>query len=384
MSELIYHPNRYAYCRPFIKTLLSIYKQNAGTGTPTMEALNAIGDSYMQLYNTAVQKMPFEQRPMNTGFMSKEVSLFMHFARFEANGRNIFHFQPALTSLLRKTDVDDVLLHTIRLPYDCFHMTFEKQPDLNLWGQGYFVDGAYISTVSSRTANILQILLTTLRTDLDYSTKPNFILHPDRYYYFSLDLIPKETNVKTAIERSLKEHQPFSPKDIPDTTGTYRVEGKTISLIDRGKLSQIEVAEENRLGFPIFLEAIKLVINGLCYLSSQHKQVNTRFPESVPTALLQKLQATKRPTEISRTTRKLASMGYTRIHFCGDEIQREANCLPTGQELPTHWRRGHWRNQAFGERFSEHKLLWIKPTMVRKDKGEPSQGHIYEVESADN
>lgn len=30
----------------------------------------------------------------------------------------------------------------------------------------------------------------------------------------------------------------------------------------------------------------------------------------------------------------------------------------------THWRRGHWRNQVCGEKFSERKMKWIEPVLV--------------------
>jgi hypothetical protein len=49
-------------------------------------------------------------------------------------------------------------------------------------------------------------------------------------------------------------------------------------------------------------------------------------------------------------------------------------------DISPHWRRGHWRNQPFGEKLSEKKLIWIKPTIVNKEKGEPIKGHIYTTE----
>ncbi|MEO1295747.1 MAG: hypothetical protein AAFW75_08075, partial [Cyanobacteria bacterium J06636_16] len=31
----------------------------------------------------------------------------------------------------------------------------------------------------------------------------------------------------------------------------------------------------------------------------------------------------------------------------------------------THWRRGHWRNQAMGAGRRQRKLTWIKPTLIK-------------------
>lgn len=375
-----YHPDRYYCTRSFVKTLLPIYRQKADGVVPSMDTLNVIGQSFIRFYNTAILELPFEQRPADTRQMTEEISLFMHYAAFHKSGRNIFHFQPALTNLLRRTEVDDVILDNIHLPYEAFYLGFGQQADLDLWEQGYLVDGAYVSRAHVDTTDLIQILLTTVRTDLDYTGKLNFVLCPDRYYYFPLHLTEPGITVKTAIDRSIAEHRPFEPKEVPDTSGEYSFLGRTVSVTDRGKLSQIEVAENNKEGFPVFLESIKLIVNGLCYLSSQHREVATRFPDDTPKALLEKLARATNPKEASRTTSKLASMGYTTIHFCGDAIQREYDSLPIGREIPSHWRRGHWRNQACGELHSEHKLIWIKPTLVRKDKGEPLSGHIYSVD----
>jgi hypothetical protein len=38
----------------------------------------------------------------------------------------------------------------------------------------------------------------------------------------------------------------------------------------------------------------------------------------------------------------------------------------TGREMPPHWRRGHWRMQAYGEKGLLRKRLFIKPVLVNK------------------
>lgn len=374
-----YHPERYYRTRTFVKTLLPIYRQKVDGVMPSVDAVNLIGQAFMPFYDAAILESPLEQRPTDARQMQEEISLFMHYAAFHASGRNIFHFQPALTDLLRRTDVDDVILDNIHIPYDAFYLGFSQQADLDLWGQGYLVDGAYVSRIKVDTTDLIQILLTTIRTDLDYSEKPNFVLYPDRYYYFPLHVTKPGMTVGAAVKKSIAEHGLFEPKEILDTSGEYSVLERTVSVADRGKLSQIEVAENNQKGFPIFHESLKLIVNGLCYLSSQHREVDTRFPDHTPQNLLEKLARATNIRDASRTTSKLASMGYTKIHFCGDTIQRAYDALPNGRELSSHWRRGHWRNQSYGEQYSEHKLLWIRPTLVRKDKGEPPSGHIYSV-----
>src|SRR5690606_34745152 len=43
---------------------------------------------------------------------------------------------------------------------------------------------------------------------------------------------------------------------------------------------------------------------------------------------------------------------------------REAAVAGTHRGPRPHVRRAHWRNQAYGPKHSQHKLLWIHPTLV--------------------
>ena len=56
-----------------------------------------------------------------------------------------------------------------------------------------------------------------------------------------------------------------------------------------------------------------------------------------------------------------ATWAETELGTAGDE-------LSAGHELPPHWRRGHFRQQAHGPRGSLRKLMFIAPTIVRADR----------------
>ena len=56
-----------------------------------------------------------------------------------------------------------------------------------------------------------------------------------------------------------------------------------------------------------------------------------------------------------------ATWAETELGNAGDE-------LTAGHELPPHWRRGHFRQQAHGPRGSLRKLMFIAPTIVRADR----------------
>jgi len=117
----------------------------------------------------------------------------MHYAAFEGTGQNIFDFSSAITSLFRETDVDDVPLATIQLPYRSLYAWFGVQQDLDLWSGGYFVDGAYVAKNFER----LEIVLSTVRSDVDYG-RGNFLTARDRYYNF---YVPRPTRRRPSAMR---------------------------------------------------------------------------------------------------------------------------------------------------------------------------------------
>ncbi len=97
---------------------------------------------------------------------------------------------------------------------------------------------------------------------------------------------------------------------------------------------------------------------------------------------LKKINTATKPKDIQRTTSKLISMGYTKINYCGRSFERLSNTMvDSSTELRAHWRRGHWRNQSYGPKLSNRKIIWIMPVIVRKNKAADIQesGHIYLV-----
>lgn len=287
-----------------------------------------------------------------------------------------------MTDLFRMTDVDDVQLDSIRFLFPCFYLSFGMQDEMNLWNGGFFVDGAYVDA-SLWESGLLSVILSTRRKDVDYK-KMNFILERDRYFYFPLMFDTPGTTVGQAIDVAVQKEQPFRPHDVPDTSGLYSVGDRNVIVIDRGKLTQVEVARENSEGFPTFRAALRLIVNGICYLSSEKPDIEYKYPDETPRTWIEILEQSTRKADIKRAKQALNSLGiYSKIHFCGESIRVEYEGLPTGRELSPHWRRGHWRNQAHGEGLSLRKLIWIKPTLVRRDKGEPEKGHIYQIEPSD-
>ena len=72
------------------------------------------------------------------------------------------------------------------------------------------------------------------------------------------------------------------------------------------------------------------------------------------------------------------------MHICGQQLasQLTTQVSPaTGlRHVTTHWRRRHWRNQAFGPARSPRKLIRVMPVRVESRSAEDNDtGHLYLV-----
>jgi hypothetical protein len=124
---------------------------------------------------------------------------------------------------------------------------------------------------------------------------------------------------------------------------------------------------------------INFIINCLLYLTTKEADIDEKYPEDLPIHLKASLEKanTNRKREIAKA--EIFRNGFTKIKYVGHRIKKTKLTDNNGKEVSAHWRRGHWRNQKFGENLSETKLIWIIPTIVNKEKGEPQKGHIYEM-----
>jgi hypothetical protein len=111
------------------------------------------------------------------------------------------------------------------------------------------------------------------------------------------------------------------------------------------------------------------------------KDIETQHAKDLPFNFNKKLQFAKTEKEKSKIEKKIAETGFSKINFVGNTYKKSANRNneTSNINVSPHWRRGHWRNQRYGENLVEKKLIWIKPVIVNRDIGTPQKGHIYET-----
>jgi hypothetical protein len=217
-----------------------------------------------------------------------------------------------------------------------------------------FLDGAYISAYhGGLTVNCTQCSADTETGSCRAS--------------FFIDLAHCD-DIGDALQRGLKQQAEGIHKQQDPRLGT---------MIDffRDTEAQCRMVFEHNL--PVAREATKLIVNSLGYVLFEKDNIQDSWLNA-PASMLAKLERSRTPKEKQRNESKLWGQGFTKVHLCSPRL--ESN-IPghAGYEVDPHWRRGHWRLQPHGVGLSLLKLIWIKPTIVRRDKGEPEQGHVYQA-----
>jgi hypothetical protein len=310
-----------------------------------------------ELIEQSSPALPDDFRENKAGWVEFISHLIDEYGDYRRHGQNIFHFQPQLLTLLTHSDVDALTFDRVKFPFKSFYLHFGRQSGLTIWDSDYVVDGAYIQDTTFRHADgrpdepFLNVAFTTVNLKGNYAVKGDLasFLCGERHYTADLAFEGGVT-VGEAVEGCIADEKESSYR--------YPVAASW---------------------FPFLPQLIRVVINCLCYLSYEERDVVLKFPDFTPRSLVEKLERSKTPKEIQRNESKLESQGFRRIYICGDTIEKTEKAMPTGKEVSTHWRRGHWRNQAYGTGLLLHQLLWIKPTLVRADKGDPQIKHLYNV-----
>lgn len=88
-----------------------------------------------------------------------------------------------------------------------------------------------------------------------------------------------------------------------------------------------------------------------------------------------------RPKAFNRAEKRARELQPVRVETTHHVVVRATGSAHSGEpghgEVSTHWRRGHWRTRP-GDRLSREKpLVFVRPCLVRADRGEAPQETVY-------
>lgn len=308
---------------------------------------------------------------------------------FEKGGKNIFSYSDFLVELLSNTEVGEVRYEDIKIPFNTIYLSFnpiskiqypldsfEKRNQITIEGTEFYLDGAFIRAGAHAS---FEILLTFIDPKADYKIKRN-IATDCRFpvYKFVLDFYRWNSEKETS---EVKEGAAF--KDSTIVFSDMWDEADEVGQIDYSRMLKAIKEPETCYDaeweeYVLMNESLKLIVNSLCYINYPDRDLAISSTNEQATPLLKQLDIEKNNRQRNKIFEKLHKLKYSKVHLFGSNLKRE-DFATSDKEIDPHWRRGHWRNQPYGENLSLKKLIWIKPTIVRKDKGTPEAGHIYEV-----
>lgn len=285
-------------------------------------------------------------------------------AQYELCGRQIFDFNDRLTELLVETDLGECTLENLHLPYDGFFIRFGKLESVKLPFEDDFeyVDGAFIGWAPwDENGSRLKIGFSTIHPDGSNVDYPGcyFDILPDEL------VMPVPLAIETALQRRLLKYrdEPNSDLNALAINAHYRAE-----------------IEDS---YTVLKAGASLIINSLFYLESIRSELPDVSPgrDTPPELQAKYLNATGHKKLKHRSS--LTVDGYALVRLVGQEVDNPNRDGVGTSTKKVHWRRGHWRFQAYGVKSSLRKRIWIKPTLIGGEHGtnEDIPGHIYVVGS---
>lgn len=310
---------------------------------------------------------------------------FRRWTNWYNNGRNIFSFSRELLLMLEKTDVSEITPDNFHLPYDVFYLSLRHLNIVIGNGRGEIIEGVYI----------------------DHSIWNGHGEHPEGYCDLSFYFVGNFKSLHAEFLPNVKSRLEFTAGQYDETPlGSFwnvwlsfeKKEGRenvkqAIDYFIKGLKNEIfpikdseeavsdHVLDFYNLSIELLDNTLNLVVNCLLYLSQpqEKKDIELKLPKGLPGNLDKKLSFAKTTKDIEKVENKFEELGFTKIHFVGQNFRSTHRIATSGSAVQTHWRRGHWRNQKIGEELKESKLIWILPTIVNRERGEPVKGHVYDV-----
>lgn len=388
-----YHPQRFRTSHPLGKSIANLGATSAAGGF-TMEVMQAAMNQYMAAQDQYFPKTRLRERIKINGRRESDLNnLFCFYAEFHHYGKQIFDFPKNMVELFKRTDVDGIPLDSIQMPHNTFYMHFGAQPDLVIEG-GWAPDGAYVAMIGAEEHRHLQFCLTF--APIDKSQYGLVFENPEPCYTQAIGTSKLKIGVGEAVDLVLSEKMAELRKQAASGTPGVDLaikemasapEQAGVSIVDSTKRFASEEIGRVETLHHVWQVMLRLVVNGLAYLSAYPEDSVNEIPKSAPWALISELDKGSHKAK-QRARSKLAEMGYSALNFCGVSFRNQQQSLSdkTGENLAEEaanftWVRGHWRRQPHGPNRSLRRLQWTMPHRRALAEGskDAEHGHVYLV-----
>lgn len=365
----IYAPLRYEVTRPFavmVGTSFSVRGQGS------------LKKRHQYLVSELMPQIQYAMASLGTqpgpGPGQAEIANIQVFGGFLRGGRVIYDFHKQLTTALLSTDIDSIPVSAIPRPSQSLYIHFglpDGSPDEKQSPEGAFVSWEDMPDEPARMM-------------VDFTTRNQF----DEVIFWHKESGDPMTGVTIDVSDSSKgivQAMEDSVEAIVAQNEKFLEQQKTMEaeMIEKyGEIFSIPSPITNlRADLPLLRIGIALVVNCLLFLGAAPEDVSERWDDRAPADLVHQAEHGEKPGTRKTAERTLSNRDYLKVRLAGHQFAESVAGSwqdDTGRSVVTHFRRGHFRNQAHGPEHSLRKLVFIPPVVVNPGQGD-APGRIYEA-----
>ncbi|WP_298842016.1 hypothetical protein [uncultured Salinicola sp.] len=382
------HPVRWKQTKPYAKDVISARKHADPRGGVTQSEFQQMFQSIMMRYNPAIMRLPRDDRPETPmDFLTPELSLSTYASSFWNGNRNVVAMDPALLDLLRETDAGDVPMDMVRWTHPLLYIALPEGNGISLPGDPNEVDGAY---VDMRISGIMQIAITTRRTDVQ-PRRTTWPMTPEPVYFYGAEMEADETVagftqrcVEARVAELLAHAESGNLRKAAEEINAHPEHGNAAGrhVVSVGERNNAIRADRHEEGAEAGAKALGLIVNLMCYLSTE-PELDVDYSPRPPAKLAQKA-STGSQRDRRNARAEMHRIGVLPIVVAGRKEAVEAKERSEGEAgegTASHWRRGHYHLYWTGPGRTVPRLNWVRPVIVRADKGRPEGSHHHPVQS---
>jgi hypothetical protein len=335
-----FYPLNYYLQRPYARAALRQIK-SLGSGV-TSKASETIA---LEALLPALKTLGWHYgMPESTMIASEEMQGILALTQWALNGKTLYSISEELVHAFSLSDCGQMSVEdVIDEPYN-FYMHFEKHSAhyITLPG-GALLEGAYVFHVPRISTRIVLCGRDPAAKPLERWQERYNLRLPSHYLQ-----MPVSEAIDLALEEDLRDIRAGAEQFKNDDKKTYNADLLIARMIEgRGSYAQ----------------ALQLVLNALAYKTGYSDDQKVDWPPEAPPKLVRQVSS-ESSRERARGESKLLELGFIPVTYVGKLFANTVVRNDGQQHKKAHWRRGHWRNQFYGEARALRKLIWLRPTLV--------------------
>lgn len=363
-----YAPIRYEATRPYAMRLGKLHMTEAKKGAARRMAF--VQKDLPPLLVREIQQLG---KPPGPGPGQAEIANVQIYGGYQDGGRIIFDVRHELSRSLLATDSTEIPCEAVIFPTRSFYLHFG--PGTGLRENGMEIEGAFVQHLVEDKAMLIDLVPVGA-----FSYKA----------FWQLPMGEQMTGARVELDNPSESVSAALDRSIDDVMTRNRAIFDQIAQMERqlteqyGEVVKVPSPVENLADKRQLLHsALQLVLNTLFFLVAEPEDVQEDWEKEAPAEVVAQLHSEKFGTR-KTAENNLANQGYVRVRFVGRhyaesaEAKAVSEAMGSGRTMPTHLRRGHFRNQPYGPERALRKTVFIAPVVVNAGKSEPA-GRIYDT-----